>query len=79
MNLISVVSFVSGALETLKTDFCIKSLLRLFHYLFELFQEYTDLKEKHQRLLKVCLEQEKTLEEVGSRLRDSKLEADNLK
>jgi len=45
----------------------------------ELSNEYTDLKEKHQRLLKVCLEQEKTLEEVGSRLRDSKLEADNLK
>ena len=37
------------------------------------------MKEKHQRLLKVCTEQEKTLEEVGVRLRDTKLEADNLK
>lgn len=42
-------------------------------------QEYSDLKEKHVRLLKVCAEQEKALEEVGIRLRDTKLEADHLK
>jgi len=45
----------------------------------EVGDDYVDLKEKHQRLLKVCTEQEKTLEEVGVRLRDTKLEADNLK
>jgi len=45
----------------------------------EVGDDYYDLKEKHQRLLKVCTEQEKTLEEVGVRLRDTKLEADNLK
>lgn len=42
-------------------------------------QDYTDLEEKHQRLLKLCNDQEKALEEVGVRLRDTKLEADNLK
>nr|CAG4644696.1 EOG090X043H [Leptodora kindtii] len=45
----------------------------------ESISEYCDLREKHQRMLKVCIEQEKTLEEVGIRLRDTKLEADNLK
>nr|CAG4638369.1 EOG090X043H [Cyclestheria hislopi] len=45
----------------------------------EVSQEYSALQEKHQRLLKVCTEQEKALEEVGMRLRDTKLEADNLK
>lgn len=34
---------------------------------------------KHQRLLKLCNDQEKALEEVGVRLRDTKLEADTLK
>nr|CAG4646166.1 EOG090X043H [Macrothrix elegans] len=45
----------------------------------DLRYDYSDLEEKHQRLLKVCSEQEKALEEVGIRLRDTKLEADNLK
>lgn len=51
----------------------------LIAFAFQFIQDYFDLKEKHQRLLKVCTEQEKTLEEVGVRLRDTKLEADNLK
>lgn len=42
-------------------------------------QDYADLEGKHQRLLKVCNDQEKALEEVGVRLRDTKLEADTLK
>jgi hypothetical protein len=37
------------------------------------------LEGKHQRLLKLCSDQEKALEEVGVRLRDTKLEADTLK
>ncbi|EFX85697.1 hypothetical protein DAPPUDRAFT_193440 [Daphnia pulex] len=41
--------------------------------------DYADLEGKHQRLLKLCTDQEKALEEVGVRLRDTKLEADNLK
>ena len=42
-------------------------------------QDYADLEGKHQRLLKLCNDQEKALEEVGVRLRDTKLEADTLK
>ncbi|XP_046455550.1 RUN and FYVE domain-containing protein 2-like isoform X2 [Daphnia pulex] len=41
--------------------------------------DYADLEGKHQRLLKLCTDQEKALEEVGVRLRDTKLEADHLK
>ncbi|XP_057378498.1 RUN and FYVE domain-containing protein 2-like isoform X1 [Daphnia carinata] len=41
--------------------------------------DYADLEGKHQRLLKLCNDQEKALEEVGVRLRDTKLEADTLK
>lgn len=54
---------------------CIAStvLMLSFH------QDYADLEGKHQRLLKVCNDQEKALEEVGIRLRDTKLEADTLK
>jgi hypothetical protein len=37
------------------------------------------LEGKNQRLLKLCSDQEKALEEVGVRLRDTKLEADTLK
>jgi len=44
-----------------------------------LIQDYSDLREKHHRLLKVCQDQEKALEEVGVRLRDTKLEADHFK
>nr|CAG4636913.1 EOG090X043H [Ceriodaphnia reticulata] len=45
----------------------------------EIRLDYADLEGKHQRLLKLCNEQEKALEEVGVRLRDTKLEADTLK
>lgn len=44
-----------------------------------MFQDYDGLQEKHRKLMEVCNEQEKALEEVGVRLRDTKLEADHLK